>query len=1183
MAKDFEYKVTNITSSDLARGGSWAVIYGHGGLSLLGTVVGETRAASWEKVNLDPFNIDPVTGERTPSGGPFINKFDPTKHPQNPHEILTQAGRGAFVNRFRVGNQKSGDVFSPAWKTQAEKIFNPKYNPNPIGAGQMQKAHKAALAGGHIANIRRGHEAIGDNVLRENLGKNIFTDRVAGSTHALPVDAAPSVKEVAPSLPNPPRRNRYKGPGFNKNYTGPYYSPGGFKGNSSTGTPYLGPGYGPSTKGTLREYFGPGYGTSYSGPYYSPGGLGGNPNTGSYFMPGGGPSNKGPSYFEPGGSPSNLGPSYFMPGGSPGNRNNSAYFSSLASANSYGNPSKYQHPSGIMSSGIMGQNPAKQAVGLAQWFTPAGAPISNTYLNPGGPPTSNNYLNPGGAPGNKGLTYLGPGGSPSGVNQLVANLQKLASTNVSSSTASTVSTLVQAITGGGSGGKGGGGGGGFGSWLTSSGSKVRDFFIDPKQNARKYSKALQADSGGVFGQIGTQFRHAAIWQAYTPLIMGVGGLVGKAFGMGDYISKPQFALTGISMNEAQRRNTAEWALGQQKPFTTPGQHLTTFKEVASALGVNVTDKNLPKIQRAAALTDVMAQYAMTDPEMVSRYAGRFTNIAASTDKFKGMPREDIYENVLSSHANIMKMGTAHYNEFYNAAKYALKPMMSKGRSFEEASAELSYHVELMGQSAGPIIQKQYGGTAAIGKQARLNLQGEYYEKMIAEKGLGTSALHKTIKDRPDKYFLKGQGRKELAGEIRRLTQQYQKGYRETIVERANTQRLLVGLRDSGFFKPGRGNPLDEASQMLYNVYGGIETSADVDAMYAEMTGKAKKEDLWKSNRENYTDQSFGGVSGRFSKGMEVYYDAMRNDIGRPVFRKLQKVSQDATSQAQLRHSYSTGNMDEVARIKAQMMDQAKRGESSKPTDNVLAGARSWDAKQANQGFFQNWMQHGESASWKTGLYTGAATAGIIGLAALGAAFFAPGAAVAGGISLAGALVGGAGVAGIGGTIATGAGTLASSVYNMYTANTPSIKNFEKIGENEILDYYKTDPKMWSKLQASKNLRDVDPRYKTDAFDTGWPQYIPEGPITPMDRKLPDDKDVGKYTKDIESGKLAPTVIVPAPIVNLTVVTDGKGGVQVHQSTTAPTTAPPNQPTPGYDPISPTVRKWGTDGPRSIGK
>jgi hypothetical protein len=685
--------------------------------------------------------------------------------------------------------------------------------------------------------------------------------------------------------------------------------------------------------------------------------------------------------------------------------------------------------------------------------------------------------------------------------------------------------------------------------------------------------------GGFLGQIGEQFRHAAIWQAYTPLIAGAGMMAAKAFGQGDFISKPQFGLIGVGFNEGMRRQSAEWALGLQHPYTHPQRHLETLKEVASALNVETTPGSLQRIQRSAELTSMAAQYAMTDEGNVARYTGRMKNLITKDPRYKHLSAEEAYNQVLSSQAKIMQLGTAHLPEFYTASTYALQPMMQRGSTFEEASAELSWHVEQIGGKAGPAAQKLAMGQSVLGKMAKASIIRDVFDKNVGAYGLDPKAVYKTIKDTPDKFFTKGPGRNLLSQRIRQLDRQM-KTERGRIVTMANYKKDLDALIHNGLLKGSRGNIIDESLIPYVSLYGNVETSEDVDKILKEWKEKQGTVDLPGDLRQLYTDQSFGSIAGRTGKGMEVHYDSLRNDIGRPAYRWVNKQMQSGSVAPMYLHSVKSGNADEQAKYIAIMRDLASRGEGREITPEMLKGARMYDKEGSKvksmweEGagavvptgdMISNYKKYGKSPeAWGlTGYGTAAtATGSILGVGALLGllGITAP-------ISIPAALL----AVGGGALLTGGTSYGAQAAWEMFKTNAPTLESFQKRA-----DY---DAKAWerdtNKWETKEDIVRGPQRFGKDRFhpvSEEWGKVIGEAGETPWSSSTmppinagPSENDVKQYSDKVEKGQLSPTVIVPAPVVNVYV--SSAGGVTKVSSDSSPTNTPVGG-NGGYNPYAP---------------
>lgn len=762
---------------------------------------------------------------------------------------------------------------------------------------------------------------------------------------------------------------------------------------------------------------------------------------------------------------------------------------------------------------------------------------------------------------------------------IVGEVEKLAKINVSDKSAIGLLSRLAGLTHGG----------GTGAGIVAGGGAGGGFLAGIRSLLGGGGEGGGSSGGGMFGQIGQQFRHAAIWQAYTPLIAGVGMMAAKAMGQGDYISKPQYGLIGVGYDEKMRRQSAEWALGVQHPYVQPQQHLNTLKEVSSALNMETTPANLKAVQKSAEITAMAAQFAMTDEANVARYTGRMKNILVKDPRYKHMSSPEAYNYVASAHSKIMQVGTAHLPEFYTAFSYAGQPMMQMGRTFEEASAEISEAVEQVGGKAGPAFQKLATGQSTHGKIAKAAIMRDILDANIAKYGLSPKAVHQTVLDTADKHFgAKGKLRPRLEGKTREVGTQV-KTQRGLIVTMANYKKDIEGLAHNGVLKGSRGNVVDESLIPLLSTYGNINTAADVDEMLKRIKEKQGTVDLQGANAQGYMDQSFGSISGRFNKGMDIHYDSMRNQIGAPVYRWLNKAANSGAAAPQYLHSVASGNADEQARQIAVMRNRASIGEGIEITPQMYRGAQIYNQEGSkvhgllDEGLgalvpsgdmISNYRKYGDAPQAE----------GILGWKNAAKVAGAGGALVAGGLMLAGAPFSLLGLGAIvGGSALFGASTnyATQTLWGMFKSNAPTLENFEKRAnyeDDEKLNALKASWKEQDKIEFRKQTYKfwtpgggVNRNALVNASDIGeWG----DGPGMDESRNAPtlqgpratEDQIFG-YTKELASGGMNPTIIVPAPVVQVLVQTTAGGGVNVSSHTSGSAVNQPVQQGPSGIPES----------------
>ena len=159
--------------------------------------------------------------------------------------------------------------------------------------------------------------------------------------------------------------------------------------------------------------------------------------------------------------------------------------------------------------------------------------------------------------------------------------------------------------------------------------------------------------GGFMGQIGQQFRHAAIWQMYTPIL---GAAAGYAYGAtSPFASKAASELQGYGATTGDMHAALNlgYASYPEDPFRHPQQSIITNKRIISAFGMepNVPGqleafklakhmqiaskatemKEEPLIQITSRVTHMLRDHKMPQMEQASRVLSAFTKGGQLTD------------------------------------------------------------------------------------------------------------------------------------------------------------------------------------------------------------------------------------------------------------------------------------------------------------------------------------------------------------------------------------------------------------------------------------------------------------------------------------------------------------------------------------------------------------------------
>jgi hypothetical protein len=320
------------------------------------------------------------------------------------------------------------------------------------------------------------------------------------------------------------------------------------------------------------------------------------------------------------------------------------------------------------------------------------------------------------------LTQSVPSNSALGV---MSSLAKPATGSVTSNSSSTsrsgfLSGVSPLGSGGGIGGISGGGGGGSGPTPPS--------FL----------------KGGLAGQAFEQFRHAAIWTAYTP-ILGAGAVIGSALaGQQDYVSQPAFSLVGAGFNAKMRDDSRSWALRSSGAYQHPQDKLKVLKAIGSSFGDNPSEQNLPMLQKLSDRVQSAAQFTMGSEEDIAKFAGRTTTMAMGKDKsLKGANREEVFSKVLDMMAGASETDTIKLQEITTASKYAMGPMLQQGFSVPQVVGMNKYFIEegLGASQTGVGFQKLATGQPIVDRMAKTSIIREELEKAFDKYGYNRRAVN----------------------------------------------------------------------------------------------------------------------------------------------------------------------------------------------------------------------------------------------------------------------------------------------------------------------------------------------------------------------------------------------------------------------------------------------------------
>lgn len=136
--------------------------------------------------------------------------------------------------------------------------------------------------------------------------------------------------------------------------------------------------------------------------------------------------------------------------------------------------------------------------------------------------------------------------------------------------------------------------------------------------------------GGFFSQAGQQFRHAAIWSAYSPILGAVAGALSAPFS--PYNSRAAGELMGLGASREEQLSSMRVhnAAGLQDPFRHSDQAIKTSKKFLGAVGWDASVANQIRASRMGDTINFVSKAADIDPEQLTQTAVRTAKMFGSS-------------------------------------------------------------------------------------------------------------------------------------------------------------------------------------------------------------------------------------------------------------------------------------------------------------------------------------------------------------------------------------------------------------------------------------------------------------------------------------------------------------------------------------------------------------------------
>lgn len=348
-------------------------------------------------------------------------------------------------------------------------------------------------------------------------------------------------------------------------------------------------------------------------------------------------------------------------------------------------------------------------------------------------------------------------------------------------------------------------------------------------------------AGGFLGQVGQQFRHAAIWQTYTPFIAAAGVAAAHYTGISDPADRAAHRLVGVNYNRGQREQIYRQALEAEasRAYTKGTDVITASKEVASNLAIGKSPKDLEKVGELAIIGGHYAIQAEQEQKQAIRTLSRIaTQLKRNVPSLNNVPIEDLFVNTASGLGTIQETSSVTGPEMTGFTQRASASLAKLGWQPGEIIAYGAHMIE-GGIPYGElgVFSKKMGVGALSEKIAYTNLTYEETKRRAAAGKGAVSAAIPTYREM-NKIFSKDKGL-ALQRESERVNAEFWSGDPkrafETLTKYSNRFHELSAV--GGF--PASHLAERQSYNFLQNLYDMPEEAKE--AMYSKLD---KGRDAW---------------------------------------------------------------------------------------------------------------------------------------------------------------------------------------------------------------------------------------------------------------------------------------------------------------------------------------------------
>lgn len=404
--------------------------------------------------------------------------------------------------------------------------------------------------------------------------------------------------------------------------------------------------------------------------------------------------------------------------------------------------------------------------------------------------------------------------------------------------------------------------------------------------------------GGFEKQAWEQFRHAAIWSAYAPVLgAGIFG-VSRILGGDPYTDRAAHSLIGVGMDQKQRDLSKRWAQDQaiMNPFTTPQQHLGALKEVASGLGLDPTPENMYMLKKQAKSIHQYSNYAMMEPAVAARGLSKqamMVSQLSSVDKGKSVPAiMGELADIGAAFAQTSPVKGQELNHFMQVAGPSMLGRNGLNWSKEQTLAFANTFIGSgLNESNLSTVSKHFStGMPIIEQIAKTELFMEQLNRNIQKVGLKRAAVPLELTSREYWTSKKNPERGHTLGNrMTELSSLFSSGDQGAVLDRLQSYGRSVNYIQKNI--PKARTFINQTDNTFYQHLGGMDPGAAAQLVADAINLANKNKGITKQGETRaYMETSKAGVVDSLKNAANAMFDYVGDNV--PGFSNLTKFARE---------------------------------------------------------------------------------------------------------------------------------------------------------------------------------------------------------------------------------------------------------------------------------------------------